>query len=97
MGAYRIDTRYPCHKHVYIYISTLHNGAEWNTHSRVFYPEEDEDEFGDKIAGGLVAINYGGALIGTLNSKKCIFFFSLFCVKARLLLLQGPQLLDASD
>lgn len=39
----------------------------------VFYPEEEEEEFGDKIAGGLMTINYGGALIRTLNSKKCFF------------------------
>ena len=52
--------------------------------------EEEDEEFGYKIAGSLKTINYGGTLIRTLNSKK-IFFL----LKARLLLLQGPQLLDA--
>ena len=39
-----------------------------------------------------MTINYGGTLIRTLTSKK-----GFFLVKARLLLLQGPQLMDASD
>ena len=71
---------------------------------QVFYQEvkekEEEEEFGYKIAGSLMTINYGGTLIRTLNSNFFCFLFFVFVfvlVKARFLLLQGPHLLDAND